>query len=299
MSDRPLIAGASIPILVGLVALVLLQRAPAQREAEEAKTAADTRGLAADGGETKPWIGVVVAGSTAELAANASGRVESVFVRTGAHVKPGDRLMQFDPRDSENSVGMANAELAQRFSELTRAQARAQAASNQLKRLKAGETWLSKQELDVAAAEARMADAELQSAKANVGASRFQLSQQRLRATRQTLTAPFAGTVVALDVDAGDSVTAGQIVLRILSDDRQVRFAFPAGAMSNQASRQVSIRLAGGESEIQSTVSSIRPELDPSAQLVFGTAPLPAALTTDSRWIPGAAVQVWLTATGS
>jgi RND family efflux transporter MFP subunit len=299
MSDRPLIAGASIPIVIGLVALVLLQRAPTQREASSAKTAADKLGVAVEGSDLKPWIGVVVAGSTAELAATASGRVENVFVRTGARVKAGDHLMQFDPRDSENSVGMANAELSQRASELTRAQARAQAATNQLTRLKAGETWLSKQELDVAAAEARVADAELQSARANLGASRFQLSQQRLRATRQTLTAPFAGTVVALDVDAGDSVTAGQIVLRILSDDRQVRFAFPAGAMPTQGPRQVAIRLAGGESEVESTVSAIRPELDPSAQLVFGTAPLPAALTTDARWIPGAAVQVWLTATGS
>jgi multidrug efflux pump subunit AcrA (membrane-fusion protein) len=225
MSDRPLIAGASIPIVLGLAALILLQRAPAQREAQAAKARALATSAAAQSGEPKPWVGVVVAGSTAQLAANASGRVEDVFVRTGARVKAGDRLMQFDPRDSANSVGVANAELAQRFSELTRAQARAQAASNALKRLKAGETWLSKQELESAAAEARMADAELQSAKANVGASRFQLNQQRLRETRQTLVAPFSGTVVALDVDAGDSVTAGQIVLRILSEERQIRFA--------------------------------------------------------------------------
>jgi RND family efflux transporter MFP subunit len=294
MSDRPLIAGASIPIFIGIVALVLLQRVPGTHAAKLDRSPAAARAAASGGDESKAWIGVVVAGSTAELAANAEGRVENVFVRTGAKVRPGDRLMQFDPRDSANSVGMANAELDQRVSELSRSQARAQAASNQLKRLNAGATWLSKQELDVAVADARMAEAELQSARANVGASRIQLNQQRLRATRQTLTAPFAGTVVALDVDAGDSVTAGQIVLRILSEDRQVRFAFPAGAMPAQGPRQVSIRLSGSTTEVQSTVSSIRPELDPSAQLVFGTAPLPAALSEDSRWIPGAAVQVWL-----
>jgi RND family efflux transporter MFP subunit len=299
MSDRPLIAGASIPICIGIIALVLLQRVPATRAAKSTSVAAAKTEAAAQSGGPKPWIGVVVAGSTAELAANANGRVESVSVRTGARVRAGDRLMQFDPRDSANSVGMANAELSQRFSELTRAQARAQAASNQLKRLRAGATWLSKQELDLALAESRMADAEFQSARANVGASRIQLNQQQLRATRQTLTAPFAGTVVALDVDAGDSVTAGQIVLRILSEDRQVRFAFPAGAMPSPGPRSVSIRLAGSENEVESTVSSIRPELDPSAQLVFGTAPLPATLADDARWIPGAAVQVWLTPTGS
>jgi RND family efflux transporter MFP subunit len=281
-------------MLIGLVALVLLQRVPGtQRRASRAAAPANALAAADSSNTPKSWIGVVVAGSTAELAANADGRVERVFVRTGAHVKGGEHLMQFDARDSANSVGMANAEVNQRMSEWSRAQARAQAAANTLKRLRAGATWLSKQELEAALAESRMADADLQSAQANVGASRIALSQQRLRATRQTLSAPFDGTVVSLGVDAGDSVTAGQIVLRILSEDRQVRFAFPPGALAS-GPRDVAIRLAGTDAAVQATVSSIRPELDPSAQLVFATAPLPAAVAGDSRWLPGAAVQVSL-----
>lgn len=280
--------------MVGLVALVLLQRVPGTRATPTSLATPPSKLAAADSGAgARSWIGVVIACSTAELAANADGRVESVFVRTGAHVKAGDHLMQFDARDTANSVGMANAEVSQRMSELSRAQARSQATAMTLKRLRAGATWLSKQELDAAIADARMADAELQSAKANVGASRIALSQQRLRATRQTLTAPFAGTVVSLGVDAGDSVTSGQIVLRILSEDRQVRFAFPPGAFPS-GPREVAIRLAGSDAAVSSSVSSIRPELDPSAQLVFATAPLPAAVAGDSRWLPGAAVQVSL-----
>jgi multidrug efflux pump subunit AcrA (membrane-fusion protein) len=217
-----------------------------------------------------------------------------VLVRTGARVQAGDRLLQFDATDSANSVGMAHAQVSQRISELSRSQARAQAANNQLKRLKAGETWLSKQELDQAVAESRMADAELDSARAAVGVSRLQLSQQRLRATRQTLTAPFAGTVVAIDVDAGGSVVAGQIVVRISSEDRHVRFAFPPSETPSSGTQHVRVRLTGTENTVQTTVSGTRPELDPSAQLVFATAPLPPVLPEAARWIPGAAVQVWL-----
>jgi RND family efflux transporter MFP subunit len=292
MSDRLLIAGASVPMMCGVAALVLLQRAPGvelgQAKAADRSPATVVTGQSGD----KTWVGVIVAGSTAELAASAEGRVEKVWVKTGARVKAGDRLMQFDMTDSANSVGMARAQLNQRMSELNRFQARAHAANNQLKRLRAGETWLSKQELDQAVAEARVAEADLQSAQASLGASRLELSQQRVRATRQTLTAPFAGTVVALDEGVGGSVGAGQIVLRILSEDRQVRFAFPPGDLPPGNGEPVSVQLAGTEHAVQTTVSAVRPELDPSAQLIFASAQLPAALPDASRWIPGAAVHV-------
>ena len=293
MSDRLLIAGATVPILCSVFALVLLQRAPGA-DAGRARAADVSGGTIVTGrAEPKAWIGVVVAGSTAELAANTEGRVQAVFVRTGARVKTGERLLQFDLSDSANSVGMANAQLSQQLSQLSRAEARAQAADSQLSRLRAGETWLSKQELESATAESRVAEAELQSARASVGVSRLQLSQQRLRATRQTLTAPFTGTVVSLEVDAGASVRAGQIVVRISSDDRQVRFAFPPGELAGSETPPVVVQLSGTDSSVDTVVSALRPELDPSAQLVFATAQLPASLPDASRWIPGAAVQVW------
>jgi RND family efflux transporter MFP subunit len=296
MSDRMLIAGAALPMLCGLSALVLLQRVPGTPLAHAAPaTAAVVAAVQPTAAKAKGWVGVVVAGSTAELAANAPSRVESVFVRTGQTVKPGERLVQFDRSESVTSVGMANAQLDQRASEVLRSQARAQAAADNLERLRAGETWLSKQELANAQAELKVAQAELQSAQAGIGVSRAQLNQQRLRVTHQTLTAPFAGTVVALDVDAGDSVGAGQIVMRILSQDRQVRFAFAAGELSKAPGARVSVRLADAEdrvSSVETSVSAIRPEVDPSAQLVFATAQLPAVLPEPERWIPGAPVQV-------
>jgi hypothetical protein len=84
------------------------------------------------------------------------------------------------------------------------------------------------------------------------------------------------------------------VVLRILSDDRQVRFAFPAGGLPDVGLQRVAIRMPGIASEVQTVVSSVRPEVDPSAQLVFASAPLPAALPESARWIPGAAVRVAL-----
>lgn len=296
MSDRTLIAAACIPLMCGLTLLILLARVPAVALSSGAPGRPESTGRGSAPASKRAWVGVVVAANTAELAASVAGRVDKVFVHTGQSVRRGDRLVQFDGMESLSSVHMANAQLRERASELSRSQAHANAASTRLSRLRAGATWLSKQELDSAVAEANMAQAELQAARANLGVSRIALKQQRLRATRQTLTAPFAGTVIALGVDAGDSVSAGQIVMRILSGERQVRFAFPPGELtpSPAAARpeRVSLRLSGSDQSVTADVDAIRPEVDPSAQLVFATAQLPAALPEPARWIPGAAVEV-------
>jgi RND family efflux transporter MFP subunit len=300
VSDRILISAACVPVLCGLILLIILARVPATAMSAASTglppTAASDTGMAKERG----WVGVVVAANTAELAANMAGRVDKVFVRTGDAVAKGDKLVQFDPFETTSSVHMANAQLRERTSEMSRFQARAAAAATKLERLRAGSTWLSQQELDTAAAEANVANAELQAARANMGVSRIALKQQRMRATRQTLTAPFAGTVISLGVDSGDSVASGQIVMRILSGDRQVRFAFPPGELSlptpgsKAAATTVALRLQGSDQRVIAQVDAVRPEVDPSAELVFATAPLPAALPDASRWIPGAPVAVTL-----
>ena len=226
MTDRWLLACALVPMTVGTAMVVLHARPPAV-----AVSAAPSERLAK--GETtrlsesddRPWVGVVVAGTTAELAADADGHVADVFVQSGARVAAGDKLLQFDAAESSSAVGIASAALGQRRSEVSRAEAKAEAAHAQLERLRAGAAWLSKQELENAAAEARLADAELRAATAGVSMGRAQVSQQRLRRDRQVLTAPFAGTVASLEVDLGDSVVAGQVVLRIVSDDRKAEVA--------------------------------------------------------------------------
>lgn len=290
MSDRLLLAGATLPMLSGIALVALLQRPPATALPAPSRAAlAVTADQALEAPTAQSWIGVVVAGSTAELAADTDGQVTAVFVQSGSRVAAGDKLLQFDQAESSSAVGIASAELGQRRSELARAEARAEAASDKLSRLGAGAAWLSKQELEAAAAEARIADAELRAARSAVGMGRVQVNQQRLRRERRTLVAPFAGTVVALDADPGDSVIAGQVVLRILSDDREVRFAFPPGELPE---RQVSIALQGTALSVAAEVATLRPEIDPSAQLVFATAALPPHLPDPARWIPGAPVHV-------
>jgi multidrug efflux pump subunit AcrA (membrane-fusion protein) len=290
MTDRWLFACALVPMIGGTAMVALLQRPPAVSTAT-ARADVLASGVAPQpaGAAERPWVGVVVAGTTAELAADADSQVVEVFVQNGARVAAGDKLLQFDASESSSAVGIASAELGQRRSEVSRAEAKAEAAHAQLERLRAGAAWIARQDLENAAAEARLADAELRAATAGVSMGRAQVSQQRMRRNRQVLTAPFDGMVASLDVDLGDSVVAGQVVLRLVSDDRQVRFAFPPGQL---VERQVAIKLKGTDIAIAAEVTALRPEIDPSAQLVFATAALPAELPEAARWIPGAPVQV-------
>lgn len=306
MSDRALITGALVPMLLGALAMILLQRAPVAQSVNAPNLptngapgsritsllpATELRPAVAS---QKAWVGVVVPSNTAELAADADGRITQVFVNTGARVKAGDKLLQFDPSDQQNAVGVANAQLSQRVSDLSKAQARADAASKQLARLRPGAMWLSAQELDRAQAELQIANAELSAARAAVGVGQAQLRQQRLVADRRMLTAPFAGTVVDLGVDPGDSVRAGQVVMRILSDGREVRFAYPPGTMPEKGARNVVVELDGTNVSVAAQVSSTRPEVDPSAKLAIATVPLPTGLPQTDRFMPGSTVQVFL-----
>jgi RND family efflux transporter MFP subunit len=279
-------------MLCSIGGLVLLQRATPLRLATGPRAVSSVASEPAVTRAARPWVGVVVAEYTAELAADAEGRVSSVFAKTGAHVEAGEKLLQLDVADVSSAVGMAGAELEQRRSDVSRAEARAAAARSKLGRLHQGEAWLSQQEMDTANSEVQVANAELQAARAAVRVSRARVEQQRIVLSRKALVAPFAGTIVGLEVDPGDSVRAGQILMRVHSDVRQVRFAFPEGALDLASSPQVRIKLTGATAWTMARVSSVRPELDPSAALVFGTAALPADLPEATRWIPGASVEV-------
>lgn len=292
MSDRLLISLASVPMLCSIGGLILLQRATPLRLAMGPRAVSSAASEPAVTRAARPWVGVVVAEYTAELAADAEGRVSSVFAKTGAHVEAGEKLLQLDGADVSSAVAMSGAELEQRRSDVSRAEARAAAAQSKLGRLHQGEAWLSQQEMDTANSEVQVANAELQAARAAVRVSRARVEQQRTVLSRKALVAPFAGTIVGLEVDPGDSVRAGQILMRVHSDVRQVRFAFPEGALDLASSPEVRIKLTGASASTIARVSSVRPELDPSAALVFGTAALPADLPEPTRWIPGASVEV-------
>ncbi|MET0283396.1 MAG: efflux RND transporter periplasmic adaptor subunit [Polyangiales bacterium] len=286
MSDRTVIALATVPMISGALLLVALQRVPPVRVNASANKASLTH--ATEGAvEAAPWLGVVVAGHTAELATENEGRVDQVLVSAGARVKKGQPILQVDLGDASHAEALADAELGQRRSEVARAEATYEDARAKRERLEQGGSWISARELEAARAEERAAKADVRSARAGVSAGRARQAQSKLRARRYTLEAPFDGVLVSCDVDPGDSVNAGQVLARVITDDRQVRFAFPRDQLPPNEDMEVLLTLPTGVAKAK--VESIQPEVDPAAQLIFAIAKPPIG---GPPLLPGTRVEV-------
>jgi RND family efflux transporter MFP subunit len=272
-------------MVLGALGAALLQRGPSISLGASSPSASAVVHEPMVPAARRPWVGVVIAAQTAELAADVPGRVAQIVARTGALVAQGDPILQLDRSEVANALGVAGAEVGQGRADVERAQARYEAAASRLERLKVGEAWLSQQELETARSEVRVARAELAAARASLAMGGARYAQQRLRVTRSTLVAPFAGSLVASDLAPGDSVAAGQVLARVFSGDRQVRFAIPRDELP-PAGVEVVVTLPSTKHQVRARVTSLRPEMDPSAQLVFATAALPG------DWMPGTAVEV-------
>jgi RND family efflux transporter MFP subunit len=292
MSDRFVISLATIPMISGVVLLGLLQRPAVSSVSAAHNVSPRTSQSARADARSSAWVGVVSAGSNAELAAEFEGRVTHVWVKSGQQVKQGDKLLEIDPADIATTVGVAGAELSQNRSDVQRTEARLDAARMRLKRLEEGGKWLSAQELDAARTEARVAEADLSAARSSVAMGRARLAQQQLRANKHRIDAPFAGTLVSIDVDEGDSVSAGQVLAHLMSDDRVIRFAIPRAALAEKPLTDVQVRLKGQTGALRAPVNAVRPEVDSAAQLVFGSASLPEEVRNLPSWMPGSVVEV-------
>lgn len=287
MSDRVLTTLALIPMLAGALLLVTLQRAPALRLTARAR---ETTAVAP--GSTRvhaSWPGVVVARHTADLASELDGRVTQVFLAAGTRVSKGQPILQVDSREAESAEAIAGAELGQRRSEIARARAHWEEARAQRARLEQGGSWIAAQELSAARAAERVAHADLLAARAGVDMGRARLLQQTLRARRHTLEAPFDGVLVGIDVDPGDSVAARQILARVITDERQIRFAIPREQLPAAGLSEVLLALPEG-GDLPAAVAALAPELDPAAQLIFATATPP--LAEAAGLMPGTRVEV-------
>ncbi|MFT3927640.1 MAG: efflux RND transporter periplasmic adaptor subunit [Myxococcales bacterium] len=293
MSDRLTFGLASIPMFTGVLLVGLLQRPPSV-ELDDAQSA--RRGTAAVNSvpTVKPTVGVVTAGQTADLSAGFEGKVTEIFLQTGTRVRAGQPLLEIDPSIAKISVDLAKAELGQRKSEAQRAKARLEEARGKFARYTAGATWLAEQDVASAKSAMHMAQADLNAAYAAVDMVKAKLKQQKIYSERHKLVAPIAGTVIISDVGPGDSVTSGQVLARVVSDDREVRFALPRESLpaSSPDKFEVLVQSKADNSQVRAPVSSVKPEIDPAAQLVFATASLPAEQVGSLAFMPGTKVTV-------
>jgi RND family efflux transporter MFP subunit len=301
MQERWFVTLGFAPMLIGVVALVLLHRPPETRVSLPQPSAADggQRGAQGRKGQDSQegHLGVIVAGHTADLGAEIGGSVVRVFVREGARVQTGDALVYIDPAAASSDARMAQAELAQQMSAVSRAEAEYNEASDLLARLTAAGSGISEQTLVAARTREATARAALGEARAGIDVGKARIHREEALVRKHLISAPFAGTVVMLGVDPGDVVAAGQVVARVISDEHDVRFAVPASTSAlTKIGARVRVRLqahAGDATQAAiGAVTDVLPEVDAASGLVFVRARLELDDAQARTFVAGSAVQV-------
>lgn len=175
------------------------------------------RALATGGERVRQFSGAVRAATEAQLSFKVAGTVERIAVKVGDPVRQGDLLAALEDRDYHLQVQEAEASLAQARAQERNAEAGYQRAQSLYENGNA-----ARQDLDQARAAYESTQAQVESISRRLDLARLQVGYCRL-------TAPFAGSIARVEVDATENVSPGQPVVLITSDEHpEVEIAVPA-----------------------------------------------------------------------
>jgi HlyD family secretion protein len=180
-----------------------------------------------ENGEIKQVVeatGTINAVITVQVGSQVSGAISKLYVDFNSHVKKGQLIAQIDPALFQGAVSQANADLANAKANLAVAVANtAKANANQVQtkadydrnRGLAQQGVVSQQTLDLAKANAESGAAQVSAALAAEEQARAQVLQKQAAVQvaqtnldYTTIHAPIDGTVVARNVDVGQTVAA-------------------------------------------------------------------------------------------
>lgn len=193
---------------VGVVAGVLTFVRSRAEDAEGVRVA-----VAVERGITSRVVaqGKVRARTQAEVSSEVGGRVAQVHVEVGDTVKIGDPLFALDGEQLKNVVDQLQAAIASAEAVLMRTDVAVKEAERGVARDKGlfDKGVLPDDALKLSETRLASANAERASALANVERTRIDLSRSKDALRRARVTAPMAGTVVAVGVEVGRVVSSG------------------------------------------------------------------------------------------
>lgn len=155
--------------------------------------------------------GTVTPRTESTLIPQVSGQIvnASPSFQTGGFFESGEVLLEIDPRDYENNVIVARADLAQAQAVLNEEKARSEQAFRDWETLN-----LSDEPNELA-----LRKPQLKSATAAVAAAQARLEQARINLERTRIRAPYTGLVLEKNVDVGQFVSPSNVLARIYAVD--------------------------------------------------------------------------------
>lgn len=200
----------------------------------------------------------------------ASGYVREWKVDLGGEVKEGDVLVDIDTPDLDQEISQAEAQLDQAQATYNRAKAASDFSQGEVARMEklTANGLASTQDLDKQRAQAAVDLADVGVASASIQSQRANVERLTTLKGFAKVTAPFAGTVTARNVEKGQLVTAGNASpLYTIASNRAVRVLVQvpqdvAPAVRTGAKASVAIRALPGKA-FDGSVAHTSGVLDP------------------------------------
>jgi RND family efflux transporter MFP subunit len=209
-------------------------------------------------GDDRQAVGEVKPRYESDLSFRVGGKVLSRLVDIGAAVKEGETLATLDTPDYQNRLRSAEADVTSAEAALVEAQA---TEARQSKLLKSGFTPMAS--YDAALHNLRSSEAKLNAARANLDLTRDQLKYTQLKAD-------FGGIITAVGAEAGQNVTAGQMVVKLARPDaKDGVFNIAETALVDQRDEHPAVvvwPLSNPDLTLEGVVREISPIADPTTR---------------------------------
>ncbi|MCB1857885.1 MAG: efflux RND transporter periplasmic adaptor subunit [Gammaproteobacteria bacterium] len=162
---------------------------------------------------TNTRVGTVKACRRAGISPAIGGQIDSLPVKEGDQVKPGQVLMNLWNEDQLAELALAQSEAKTAQANATQACIKSEVAKREAERLQQlrRKNLTSEESVDRADGESRGLKAACDAAKANHEVSRARIQVVKSHLERTRLTAPFAGTVAEVNGEVGEFVTPSPV----------------------------------------------------------------------------------------
>ena len=212
---RPSFSRLLLPLIavVGIiVSVILIARGQPDREMKEpVETPARATGALANAARVAGSGVVEPSSEIVDIGTAVSGLVTRVFVQPGQYVSRGQPLFIVDDRSIRARLAEAQAGIAQARAAIAEAQSAEGTASRNLALFRSvgDPAAVSRSEIIRAEGEVSAVRSRASSARAQLAAAQASAASARTELGRLTVSAPMSGTILRVDVKAGEFVSAG------------------------------------------------------------------------------------------
>jgi RND family efflux transporter MFP subunit len=249
-----LAAVCAVGLTAVLTAVIYIRAAPDSEAVENAPMPVAVEEFAVQDGYQRElsFLGLTRAGRISSLGFEVPGTVARVEVREGTPVVAGDILAELDTAQLESRRAATEADMSQVSAQLELATLRAKRQKNL-----SATGAVSKEAFDETRLSAKALAAQLQAVQARLRGIDIDLEKSVLRA-------PYDGTIAQRQVNAGAVVSAGMPVLSLVaSGKREAHIGIPVEKAAQLVEGDIYPLTLRGE-VLQSTLRSIRPDVDPA-----------------------------------